>query len=585
MTATRVAKASTLVVLVAGWALAAWLLARTTIPGNLHEPHVAAAAEFPARLLHRSAHYDGVLRWLWVAGTIVTLATLVLFALLGPRIARAWQLGRVGTGIMVGTVTTLGTWAVGLPIGAIALWWGRRYHLERQGYVSWALEQWPSLVSQVVGLTIALTILLLLAGRFGRRWWLVAAPLFTAARSGAGARAAVRRDDRNAAAAPHARERAHPRARPRGGGGQHADPDPDGERPDDGGERLHHRHRPLRPCLRLGHASSTAASATARSSSSSAHEFGHVAHRHIWKGLAWSLLLTAPAFLVVEWATRRRGGLERPEVVPFALLVLALIGLVITPFGNAVSRRYEAEADWSALRATHDPAAAESLFRKFTRYDLVQPNPPLWSYVLLDDHPTVVQRIALARAYRRARPLGVVLGRLGEVPDSLPGRPLRPRVLHRVEQLAHEAGRHVHAGDDDARDVAVLDLVVDARERERELVVREADVREVRVDAGEVLRVEWMLSWRSWPSPSTRPRYYARGRRRSALRRIGVRRRGHRRRRRRRHASPSTRSLARERGSQSIYRTTVTISLDGARHGARQRHGPRGLDRPRPRRA
>src|SRR4029453_6191126 len=72
----------------------------------------------------------------------------------------------------------LGTWAVTLPVGAVALWWGRRYHLENQDYVSWALEQWPSLVSQVVGLTIALTILLLLAGRFGRRWWLGAAPLF-----------------------------------------------------------------------------------------------------------------------------------------------------------------------------------------------------------------------------------------------------------------------------------------------------------------------------------------------------------------------------------------------------------------------
>jgi STE24 endopeptidase len=77
---------------------------------------------------------------------------------------------------------------------------------------------------------------------------------------------------------------------------------------------------------------------------------------------------------------------------------------VITPFGNEVSRRYEAEADWSALRATHDPASAESLFRKITRYDLIQPNPPLWSYVMLDDHPTVAQRIALARAWRdRAR--------------------------------------------------------------------------------------------------------------------------------------------------------------------------------------
>jgi hypothetical protein len=43
---------------------------------------------------------------------------------------------------------------------------------------------------------------------------------------------------------------------------------------------------------------------------------------------------------------------------------------------------------------------AEGLFRKFTRYDLAQPNPPGWSYVMLDGHPTIVQRIAMARAWR-----------------------------------------------------------------------------------------------------------------------------------------------------------------------------------------
>lgn len=398
MTATRVAKASTLVVLGAAWAVAVWLLTRTTIPGSLHEPHVSAAAEFPASVLHRSARYDGVLRWLWVAGVVVTLAALVLFTRLGPRIAAAWQLGRVATGIMVGTVTTLGTWAVGLPIGAIALWWGRRYQLERQGYVSWALEQWPSLVSQVVGLTIALTILLLLAGRFGRRWWLVAAPLFTIL--GAALVLVLPYVETIGTRSPHhtaVNARIRELARKEGVAST-----------------------PIR--IQKMSDQTTAANAFTTGIGPSArifvwdtffdgrftnreielvvaHELGHVAHRHIWKGLAWSLLLTVPGFLVLEWATRRRGGLERPEVVPYALLVLALIGLVITPFGNAVSRRYEAEADWSALRATRDPASAESLFRKFTRYDLIQPNPPLWSYLMLDDHPTVVQRIALARAF------------------------------------------------------------------------------------------------------------------------------------------------------------------------------------------
>src|SRR5215210_8605377 len=86
-----------------------------------------------------------------------------------------------------------------------------------------------------------------------------------------------------------------------------------------------------------------------------------------------------------------------------------------------------------------------------------------------------------------------VLGRrrvLGEVPDRLAARPLPPRVVHRVHQLAHEAARHVDARDDRPRYVALLDLVLDAREGQRELVVRVADVRKVGVDAGEVLGVE-----------------------------------------------------------------------------------------------
>jgi STE24 endopeptidase len=403
MTATRVAKWSTLVALAVGWVVAAWLLTRTTIPGNLHEPHVSAAAEFQAPLLHRSARYESVLRWLWVAGTLVTVATLVVFTKLGPRIAAAWQLGRVAKGIMVGTVTTLGTWAVALPVGAVALWWGRRYQLEKQDYVTWVLAQWPSLVSQVVGLTIALTILLLLAGRFGKRWWLVAAPLFTVL--GAVLVLVLPYVESIGTRQPHQTavyERIRQLAREEGVGSTPI------------------RIETVSDETRSANAYTTGIGPSARVfiwdtffdgrftnreiELVAAHEFGHVAHRHIWKGLAWSLLLTLPAFLVVEWATRRRGGLQRPELVPYALLVLALIGLVITPLGNAVSRRYEAEADWSALRATHDPGSAESLFRKFTRYDLVQPNPPLWSYLMLDNHPTVVQRISLARAYReRAR--------------------------------------------------------------------------------------------------------------------------------------------------------------------------------------
>jgi STE24 endopeptidase len=398
MTATRLAKASTLVALAVGWLIAAWLLTRTTVPGDLHAPRVDASSVFSADVLHRTAHYDGFLRWLWVAATLATLGALALFVYLGPRIARAWELGRVATGVMVGAVTTLGVWAVGLPFGALQLWWSRRYGLERQGYAEWAFEQWPALLGQVVGLTIALTVLLLLAGRFGRRWWLVAAPLFVA--GGVLLVLVLPWLETLATRPPHdtpVAARIRQLARDEGVGGTPVRI----EEVQDQTTAANAMATGIGPSARIfiwdtfldGRYTNREIEVVA------AHEFGHIAHRHIWKGLAWSLLLTVPGFWLVEWATRRRGGLELPAVVPYALLVLAVIGLAITPLGNVVSRRYEGEADWSALRATHDPGAAASLFRKFSRDDLVQPNPPLWSYIWIDNHPTIVQRIAMARAY------------------------------------------------------------------------------------------------------------------------------------------------------------------------------------------
>ena len=74
--------------------------------------------------------------------------------------------------------------------------------------------------------------------------------------------------------------------------------------------------------------------------------------------------------------------------------------------------------------------------------------------------------------------------------DALAGRPLRVVVLQRVDQLAHEERREVDAHDGDAGHLGVFDLVVDAREGDRELVVGVADVGEVRVHAGQGLRLD-----------------------------------------------------------------------------------------------
>jgi STE24 endopeptidase len=69
------------------------------------------------------------------------------------------------------------------------------------------------------------------------------------------------------------------------------------------------------------------------------------------------------------------------------------------PLWTLVSRHEETEADWSALRATHEPATARALFQRLATTSLRDPDPPAWSYVLYADHPTIAQRIALTEAW------------------------------------------------------------------------------------------------------------------------------------------------------------------------------------------
>ena len=64
----------------------------------------------------------------------------------------------------------------------------------------------------------------------------------------------------------------------------------------------------------------------------------------------------------------------------------------------------EREADWVALGTTRDPASARALFRHFTTEALADPDPPARSRLLLDTHPSVVERVALADAWRARNP-------------------------------------------------------------------------------------------------------------------------------------------------------------------------------------
>ena len=111
--------------------------------------------------------------------------------------------------------------------------------------------------------------------------------------------------------------------------------------------------------------------------------------------MAWFALIALPCL----WILGRVVPLGNPGALPAIAVVLLLLQLATLPAANAITRRYEREADWEGLRLTRDPAAAEALYRRFARAGLSDPDPPFLLHVLLDTHPTLVERIETARAF------------------------------------------------------------------------------------------------------------------------------------------------------------------------------------------
>jgi STE24 endopeptidase len=135
-----------------------------------------------------------------------------------------------------------------------------------------------------------------------------------------------------------------------------------------------------------------------------AHEYGHQARNHLLKGVAWYALFTVPLAWLIAVVARRRGGMRVPAAIPLALLVYVVFTLAMSPLQATVSRHMEAEADWMALQTTRDPGATESLWRRVASTGLSDPDPPTAPYVVFYDHPSLAQRVAMARAWARRQP-------------------------------------------------------------------------------------------------------------------------------------------------------------------------------------
>jgi STE24 endopeptidase len=380
------------------WAVLAVLLWRTTVPDDLKLPALGERTTFGANLVGKAEHYERFFYVTWLLGTIVALASLVWMVRRGPQLARSLRLGRVNAGIITGVVVTTVVWAVSLPFGYASAWWERRHGISVEPWGLIVFAPWLGLLGATFVTLIVLAALLLLAKRLPRTWWIggsalilglaivlqLVFPYFL--------RIDTKEPSPRLAATIAELERR------------------------EGVEGLTVRVDEV-------HDMTTAANAYTLGIGPSrtvifwdtlldgrftqgevrfvaAHELAHQARNHIWKGIAWGGLIGLPLLGAVAFVTGRRGGLRNPGTVPLALLTLSVLQLVLMPFVNVVSRRYEAEADWVALKATRDPAAAKGLFTGFVE-DLADPQPPGWAQLFFGSHPSALDRVEMAEAFRR----------------------------------------------------------------------------------------------------------------------------------------------------------------------------------------
>jgi STE24 endopeptidase len=136
------------------------------------------------------------------------------------------------------------------------------------------------------------------------------------------------------------------------------------------------------------------------------HEMGHYVLHHLWKGIAFGVVVSFFGFFVAQKIYER--GLGRwgitdradPAALPWLLLVASVLGFLLSPITSGFSRHIEHQADKFGLELTHLNEATASAFVKFAEDSKQDPNPPRfiewWRY----SHPAAQRRIDFALRYR-----------------------------------------------------------------------------------------------------------------------------------------------------------------------------------------
>jgi STE24 endopeptidase len=144
-----------------------------------------------------------------------------------------------------------------------------------------------------------------------------------------------------------------------------------------------------------------------------AHELGHFKKKHIIKniivGTISSFLTLYLIAILYQNSLSWFGFSSITEIAALPLLALwsMLIGLIQTPLGNLLSRKFEYEADEYAIEESKNPSAFTKTLVKLTEQNLGDKEPHPFVEWFFYSHPSIKNRISAIETFARQKNIPV----------------------------------------------------------------------------------------------------------------------------------------------------------------------------------
>lgn len=136
-----------------------------------------------------------------------------------------------------------------------------------------------------------------------------------------------------------------------------------------------------------------------------AHELGHYKHKHIIKNIIFGTVSSFLTFFVISILYKSSlswfdfESITQIAALPLLSLWAMIIGLIQSPIGNILSRKYEYEADNYAIESTLKPDSFINTLNKLTDQNLGDREPHPFIEWFFYSHPSIKNRINAIRKF------------------------------------------------------------------------------------------------------------------------------------------------------------------------------------------